>query len=62
MCFVNTVKRHYSAPAYNEFPLIKHTNFGLKKHFHSYFYVGNNENLGLEHNFDQSAEMSYSVV
>ena len=59
---LNTVKPRYSAPAYNEFPLIKHANFGPKKHFHSYFYVGNSENLGLEYNFDQSLEIRYIGV
>ena len=56
------MKPRYSAPAYNEFPPIKHTNFGPKKHFHSNLYVGNSENLAIEHNFDQSLEMRYSGV
>ena len=53
----NTVKPHYSTPAYNKFPPIEHNNFGPKKHVHSYLYVGNSENLGIEHNFNQSHEM-----
>ena len=57
-----TVKPRYSAPAYNEFPLIEHTNFGPKKYFHGYFYTGNSENLCLEHNFDRSLEMRYIGV
>ena len=56
------MKPRYSAPVYNEFPPIKHANFGPKKHFHIYFYIGYSENLGLEHNFDQSLEMRYIGV
>ena len=57
-----TVKPRYSAPAYNEIPPIEHINFGSKKCFHSYLYVGNSENLDLEYNFDQSLEMRYIGV
>ena len=60
--FFNTVKPRYNAPAYTEFPPIEHTNFVPKKHFHSYFYIGNSENLRLEHNFDQSLEIRYIGV
>ena len=56
------MKPHYSAPAYNEFPPIEHTNFSPKKHFHSYSYVGNSENLGLEYDFNQSLQMRYIGV
>ena len=31
---MNTVKPHFSAPTYNEFLLIKHTNSGPKKYFY----------------------------
>ena len=41
-CKFSTVKPRYSAPAFNIVPPIKHTNFGPKKYFHSYLYVGNN--------------------
>ena len=37
-------------------------NFFFKKYFHSYLYVGNSENLGLEYNFNQSLEMRYCRV
>ena len=60
--FGSTVKPRYSAPAYNEFPPIQHTYFGPKEHFHSYFYVGNSENLGIKHNSYQSLEMRCSRV
>ena len=56
------MKPRYSAPVYNEFPPIKHANFGPRKHFHIYFFIGYSENLGLEHNFDQSLEMRYIGV
>ena len=60
--FATTVKPRYNTPAYNEFPPIKHTNFGLKKYFNSNLYVGNSENLAIKHDFDQSLEMRYSGV
>ena len=59
---ISTVKPRYSAPAFDIIPTIKHKNFSLKKHFHSYLYVGNNENLGIEHNFDKSLEIRYTGV
>lgn len=37
-------------------------NFGPKKYFHSYFHIGNSENLSLKYNFGQSLEMRYSGV
>ena len=49
-------------PAFNTIPQIKHTNFGPKKLFYSYLFIGNNENLNIEFNFDQSLEMRYSGV
>ena len=55
--YTDTVKPRYSAPTYNIIPLIVHTKFGLKKCFHNYLYVGNSENLSLEHNFGQFLEM-----
>ena len=60
--FYNTVKPRYTAPAFYIIPPIEHINFGPKKPFHSYLYVGNSENLGIKHNFDQSLEMRYSGV
>ena len=59
---INTVKPRYNAPAFIIIPPIKHKNFDLKKYFHSYLHVGNSENLGLKHNFDQSLEMRDSGV
>ena len=59
---LRTVKPHYSAPAFNIIPPIKHTKFGPEKYFHSYLFVGNKENLGIKHNFDQSLEIRYSGV
>ena len=56
------MKPRYNAPAYNEIPPIEYVNFCPKKRFHSYLYVGNSENLGLVHNFDQSLEIRYSGV
>ena len=53
---LDTVKPRYTAPAFNIIPPIKHANFGPKKYFHSYFYIGNKENLDIRHNFDQSLE------
>ena len=50
----SSVKPRNSAPAFNIIP--------LNKHFHSYLYVGNNENLDVEHYFEQSSEMRYSGV
>ena len=47
----------YSAPAFNIIPPIKHINFGPKKHFHSFLYVGKSENLDIKYNFDQSLKM-----
>ena len=47
-----TVKLRYSTPAFNIIPQIEHTNFGPKKCFNSYLYVGNKENLSLKHNFN----------
>ena len=44
------VKLRHSTPTYNMIPPIEHTNFG------------NSENLNLEHNFDQSLEMRYTVL
>ena len=58
----NTVKPHYSAPAYKEIPLIGFINFGLKKCMSSYLYIGNSENLDIEYDFDQSLEIRYSGV
>ena len=58
----STVKPRYSAPAFNMIPPIEHINLCPKKCFHSYLYVGNKENLGIKHNFDQSLEMRYSGV
>ena len=49
-----TVKPRYSASAYNIIPPIEYINFGPKKCFHSYLYIGNRENLAIEYNFDQS--------
>ena len=57
-----TVEPRYSAPAFNIILPIKHMNFSPKKHFHSYFHVGNSENLALKYNFGQSLEMRYSGV
>ena len=57
----NTVKPCYSTPAFDN-PVKDHTNFGFKKHFHSYSYIGNKENFGIEHNFDQSLEMRFSCL
>ena len=57
-----TMKPRYSTPAFDKIPSIEHTNSGSKKHFHSHSYVGNNENLGKEHNFDQFLEMRKSEV
>ena len=62
MYYTCTVKPHYNAPAYNIIPPKEYINFGPKKYFHSYLYVGNSENLGLKHNFGQSLEMRYSGV
>ena len=49
-----TLKSRYSAPAFNIILPTEHINFGPKKHFHSYLYVGNNQNLHIKHSFDQS--------
>ena len=57
-----TVKPCCSAPTFNMIPPIEHTNFGSKKHFHSYLNVGNNKNLYVKDNFDQSLEMRYGGV
>ena len=57
-----TVIPFYSAPAFKEIPLIEHTDFGPMKLFYLHLYVGNNENLSIEYNFDQSPEMRYSGV
>ena len=38
-------------------PPIEHIDFGPKKCFHSYLYIGNTENLSIKHNFDQSLEI-----
>ena len=57
-----TVKPRYSTPPHNESPSIKHINFVSKKCFHSYLYVGNRKNLGLQHNFDHSLEIPYGGV
>ena len=54
---LNTVKLHNSAPAFNIILPIAFTNFCFKKHFHSYLYIGNNDNHGIEYNFNQSLEM-----
>ena len=56
----HTVQPRYSAPAFNIVPQIEDINFGPKKHFHSYVYIGKSENLDIKHNFDQSLEMRYS--
>ena len=56
------MKPRYSAPAFNIIPPIKHANFSPKRYFHSYSYVGNNENFSIEYNFDHSLEMRYSGV
>ena len=56
------MKPRYSAPAFNIILPIEHKKFDPKKYFHSYLYVGNSDNLGLEHNFDQSLEMCYCGV
>ena len=37
---LRTVKPRYSVPAFNIIPPIEHTNFGPKKCFHSYSYIG----------------------
>ena len=58
----NTVKPRYSAPAYIEFPAIEHMCFGLKKCFHNYSYIGNSENLSIEHNLSQSLEIHHSGI
>ena len=60
--FYSTVKPRCSAPAFNTIPPIEHTNFDPKKCFHSYFYVGNKDNFGIEYNFDQFLEIRYSGV
>ena len=59
---LHTVKPRYSSPAFYMIPPIKQINFGLKKHFHSYLYIGNNENLSLKHSLGQSLEMPNSGV
>ena len=56
------VKPRYSAPAFNIIPPIEYIVFGFNKCFHSYLHVGNRENYGIEHNFDQSLEIRYSGV
>ena len=58
----HTVKPRHSAPAFNLILPIERTNFSPKKYFHSYLYVGNNKNLGIEYNFTQSFEMRYSCI
>ena len=58
----DTVKPRYSAPAYNIILPMKHKNFGPKKYFHSYLYIGNRENLDIEHNFDQSLDKRHNGV
>ena len=58
----NTVKPRYCAPAFNVIPQKEHTNFGPKKCFRSYLYIGNKENLNIENNIDQSLEIRYSGV
>ena len=60
--YLRTLTPRFSAPAYNIIPRIEHTNFDLKKYFHSCLYVGKSKNLNLEHNFDQSLEMRFSGV
>ena len=62
--FSITVKPRYSAPTFNIIPPIEYTNFGSKKHFHGYLYIGNIENLNNFdlNNFDQSLEMRNSGV
>ena len=59
-CAANTVKPRHSAPAFNKTPPIEHMNFGFKKYFCSYLYVGNTVNLSKGYNFDQSLEMPLS--
>ena len=58
----DTVKPRYNAPAFNKIPPIEHKYFSPKKYFHSYLYIGNNENLGIEYNFDESLEIRFSGV
>ena len=58
----DTEKPRYNAPAFNIILPIKHIVLGPKKHFHSYLYVGNSENLDKKHNLDQSFEIRYCGV
>ena len=60
--YINIVNPCLKAPAYNKILPKANRNFFPNNYFHSYVYLDDKKNLGIEHNFDLSLEMYYCGV
>ena len=53
----DTVRPRYSAPAFNIILPTEHVSSCPTKYFCSYLYIGNNKNLNVYYNLEQSLKM-----